>query len=694
MRVIKNTLIFLVLFFLIVIVYFGFVATLSMDRYQPTIIIDKWHATGGREVSGFVEDYRSDFTRASLWTTISVDKADVYYLVIPNLVAGGGYRVIVDDHLVGQIEKSKAAYVNSAPVTEVFPMKLIPGSHKIEIDLSYKYGYGFTTQPAFITDDSWGAYEYKYVNNYWHQGIFLSDGAVMVIVGLLFIMLYFLTGKQMKSYLLFGIAFILVYVTTLKESIFYLPIDYFTMKKIRDIAMMLGAVIFLQAMLVFIKGSLKPWFAKLLYAYYAVVVLSFLIPSYTAFATFVKLMYVFVLLLYFYTAGFYIVSAQQTAEKFVLGGLAFMGLSYIIGILGALGVLHLIIDPVAIGILLAVVVSAIALLIDFSDVYKRAHEATQEALKSKQQIEEVLQGVEQTADAIGAVMNTVMGVSTDVSSLAEDMLSVSEGLSKEVDTLTDATAMISDNIEGIRKASQSLADSAGALSNFSMSMQSRTRENIENLQSVIATFSSLNQQMQKVNALTEEFSKVSSEVGSIIEEIRNIAKKTNLLALNAAIEAARAGEAGKGFAVVADEVRKLAEMSTESVGRIEEIMSGLSEFASRLAEDVKSTTEALGEATRSGEEVASSLQDTANDVEKLSTMAEDLAAVSEELTASTEEVSRSTENLLKLSETVDAVSQKVTQGSQKQEKLAEDLLKGAKALEDNVRRLQELLEGR
>lgn len=73
---------------------------------------------------------------------------------------------------------------------------------------------------------------------------------------------------------------------------------------------------------------------------------------------------------------------------------------------------------------------------------------------------------------------------------------------------------------------------------------------------------------------------LTQEVGhiyNIINEVEGIARQTNLLALNAAIEAARAGESGKGFAVVADEVRKLAIQSSSAVGKISQIINGVTE---------------------------------------------------------------------------------------------------------------------
>jgi ABC-type amino acid transport substrate-binding protein len=64
-------------------------------------------------------------------------------------------------------------------------------------------------------------------------------------------------------------------------------------------------------------------------------------------------------------------------------------------------------------------------------------------------------------------------------------------------------------------------------------------------------------------------------IADTIQEIEDIAERTNLLSLNAAIEAARAGAQGKGFKVVAGEVKRLAERSRSLTDGIRKNLSSL-----------------------------------------------------------------------------------------------------------------------
>lgn len=67
----------------------------------------------------------------------------------------------------------------------------------------------------------------------------------------------------------------------------------------------------------------------------------------------------------------------------------------------------------------------------------------------------------------------------------------------------------------------------------------------------------------------------ASEIGKVVELIRDIAKRTNLLALNATIEAASAGDAGRGFAVVAGEVKELARQTADATRDISENVAAM-----------------------------------------------------------------------------------------------------------------------
>ena len=125
----------------------------------------------------------------------------------------------------------------------------------------------------------------------------------------------------------------------------------------------------------------------------------------------------------------------------------------------------------------------------------------------------------------------------------------------------------------------------------------------------------ISQNLHQVSARTQETStgvarlaERTSEIGGIVQLIKEIADQTNLLALNAAIEAARAGEQGRGFAVVADEVRKLAERTTAATGDISSLVNAIQDETRQVRAAMELSPQQATEYARDGSDASSSMQ--------------------------------------------------------------------------------------
>lgn len=83
---------------------------------------------------------------------------------------------------------------------------------------------------------------------------------------------------------------------------------------------------------------------------------------------------------------------------------------------------------------------------------------------------------------------------------------------------------------------------------------------------------------------SDEIRRLSHSLAGMVQNVRDIARQTNMLSLNATIEAARAEEAGHGFAVVAREVKELSRLSDRTAL---DIAAGIGELERAIQDQIE-----------------------------------------------------------------------------------------------------------
>lgn len=187
----------------------------------------------------------------------------------------------------------------------------------------------------------------------------------------------------------------------------------------------------------------------------------------------------------------------------------------------------------------------------------------------------------------------------------------------------------------------------------------------------------LRDEVQVNSKKIEELGAKTSEVGTVLEVITQIAEQTNLLALNAAIEAARAGEQGRGFAVVADEVRSLATRTGESIVEIQETINSLQQTAGEAVESMVNVSHEANEKADNVANVANLLTDIAAQIQELDELNSQISTAAHQQNLAADEIN---ENVINISD----VAEKSAEDAIKGEEISLSLLELANGLTAQV----------
>jgi methyl-accepting chemotaxis protein len=192
-----------------------------------------------------------------------------------------------------------------------------------------------------------------------------------------------------------------------------------------------------------------------------------------------------------------------------------------------------------------------------------------------------------------------------------------------------------------KRQSTSLSEFGAAVDALASSVESITGASSE----VLSDAEKTHEMTELMAARMSELSHQAAGIGELLEQIREIADRSDLLALNGSLEAVRAGEAGRGFALVAAEMRRLAERVTGIVATVNSQLQAI-EVASESTE--LATQQGLGLArntARTAERITGETSRQRDSAEQLSSAVSSVVEVAKDVSVATLETRLTAEGL-------------------------------------------------
>ncbi|OOF17462.1 methyl-accepting chemotaxis protein, partial [Salinivibrio sp. PR932] len=236
-----------------------------------------------------------------------------------------------------------------------------------------------------------------------------------------------------------------------------------------------------------------------------------------------------------------------------------------------------------------------------------------------------------------------------ISQITESLVNITDKNAKVSNQQNQELEMAATAMEEMTSALATVTENTSMAEKYAGSTEKETSTSKEIFDKTTLEFGTLETEFTKTSEVIQELADESTNVGNVLDVIKDIAEQTNLLALNAAIEAARAGDQGRGFAVVADEVRSLAQRTQKSAGEIEDMIGSLQGKAEQSTQTIRVNAEKIA-STRdnmtTANEALGTIKESAAEIHRLNSS---IASATEEQLSVSDEISSNLANIKTLS---------------------------------------------
>ncbi len=277
---------------------------------------------------------------------------------------------------------------------------------------------------------------------------------------------------------------------------------------------------------------------------------------------------------------------------------------------------------------------------------------------NKDEVGQLAEAVESMQGKLRRRVQEIAEVGHKINAAVDTMNGIVEQTNRDVQQQYSETEMVATAMNQMTATVHEVASNTAAAADSATDADKEVNEGGKVVRETITMIEKLASEIRKGSDTISRLDSESSNIGTVLDVIKNIAEQTNLLALNAAIEAARAGEQGRGFAVVADEVRTLAQRTQESTREIQQMIENLQQGAREAVQVMNESRSQADASVAQAGHAGRSLDSIHNAVSTIHDMTTQIASAAEEQGAVADEINR---NIINISQVVERTAEGSTQ---------------------------------